>query len=207
MAYTRGLKIDGEGRLLRARDEQHRAIASWSAVSTTTEGGRFYLPVVAAGFCVPLGSPSLRERRTRPDGKLETSQPPPRALTRSTAAFMRRCRMLMAFCSSLNAMIWVVIDVQIGIRSRFVSFDFEIQCLLGGHNGILLLPRLFCKIAQTRKIVLDLLKRGENSLPVTGNGGVICGFGALAPAAPRRPKSNSGLRKRRTRGPDAAPPS
>ena len=87
----------------------------------------------------------------------------------------------MAFCSSLNAMILRRDDVQIGIRSGLVPVGFEIQCLLGGHNGILLLPCLFCKVAQTRKIVFDLLKRGKNGLPVTGNGCVICSFGRSRP--------------------------
>ena len=53
-----------------------------------------------ATFCVLFGSASAAERRALTDGKVEASHPPPRAFTRSTAALMRRCRMVMAVCWS-----------------------------------------------------------------------------------------------------------
>ena len=53
------------------------------------------------------------------------------------------------------------------------------QRLLRSHNGFLLLSGLLCKIAQARKIVLDFLKGGKNSLLVSCNGCVICSLGSL----------------------------
>src|SRR6266404_4474736 len=66
---------------------------------------RTYLPVERATFGVFFGSASAVERSASPDGNVELSHPPPSAFTRSTAALMRRCRMVMAFCWSLSAMV------------------------------------------------------------------------------------------------------
>src|SRR5271157_5972697 len=62
--------------------------------------------------------------------------------------------------------------------------------------------RLFGQIAQIGKIVLHLLKGGEDSLPVRGNGGVVCGLGALQRGSAAA-KIEQCLRERGTRGPTA----
>src|SRR5271170_7578850 len=73
----------------------------FAGVGTVVETGA---PAGGAGF----ESSRFKERRALPEGKVEASQPPPRALTRSTAEVMRRSRILTAFCSSLNAMVCTV---------------------------------------------------------------------------------------------------
>ena len=66
---------------------------------------RAYLPIGLATFWVLFGSAREAVRRASPEGRVEASQPPPRALTRSTAAVMRRCRIVIAVDWSLKAMV------------------------------------------------------------------------------------------------------
>ena len=66
--------------------------------SAQYQAAGLFVVIGCATFCVFFGSASEAVRRTFPDGKVEASQPPPRALTRSTAAVMRRCRIVIAVC-------------------------------------------------------------------------------------------------------------
>src|SRR5665213_2051520 len=96
-------------------------------------------------------------------------------------------------------------DVEIRIRSRLIAVELERKRLLGGRDGLLLLLRFLGEVVESREVVLHLLKRGENGLPVCGDSGIVGGFGSLQLCAAAS-EVEQGLRKRRSGGPRTGSP-
>src|SRR5579862_4895416 len=71
-----------------------------------------YLLAAVAISRVPPGLADAVARMASLDGNSEASQPPPKALMRSTAAAMRRCRIVTAVCWSVKAIVCVWITLR-----------------------------------------------------------------------------------------------
>ena len=95
--------------------------------------------------------------------------------------------------------------VDVGIDAGIVAVYFEIEILLRGSDGLLLLEDLLRVDARGGQRILDLQEGGEDRLPVIGEVGVVDGhvlveLGAVEPAV------EENLGDGRANGPDAAGP-